>query len=197
METEVPQVPASIKEPSRRAAAAKKTVVALSETSDEEGGEDEIDDEDFDVEPVNQKNGGKKPTAAASSKTAKPPAVSTKKRGPANKTAAGQKLLTNMFKASENTGISPEKKVRKMRASPFNKKSSSVLGRTSQEDRSPTSEESLGSEESDEVVPVIPSRTRPQRARQQKRYVISDSETEQEDVPDDDSSDFTEDEASE
>ena len=49
----------------------------------------------------------------------------------------GQKLLTdiNMLKPAENPWISPEKKVRKMRASPFNKKSGSVLGRGGEESK--------------------------------------------------------------
>ncbi|OWM78385.1 DNA topoisomerase 2 [Punica granatum] len=177
-ENEGPQVPATKKEPTKRAAAAKKTVITLLESSDEESGKDKAGDEDLDieVEPPKGKKGGKKPSAAA-----------TRKRGPANKTiAAGQKLLTDMLKPSENSDISPEKKVRRMRASPFNRKSSI-----------PTiSEESLGSNERDEEAPVLPSRARPQRAnRQQKKYVVSDSDTE-EDVADDDS-DFSEDETSE
>jgi DNA topoisomerase-2 len=83
------------------------------------------------------KKAGRKP--AANDKAAKPPAAA-KKRGAANKQQSqtlGQKLLTdiNMLKPAENPWISPEKKVRKMRASPFNKKSGSVLGRGGEESK--------------------------------------------------------------
>ncbi|KAK4793984.1 hypothetical protein SAY86_011978 [Trapa natans] len=103
-----------------------------------------------------------------------------------------------MLKASESSGISPEKKVRRIRASPFNKKSSSVLSGNSQGDKSL---ESLGSNEPEEVVQIIPSSraTRPKRASQNKRYVISDSDTDEDEEEDfaDEDSDFNADEDSE
>ena len=202
METEVPQEPAGKKEPSKRAAAAKKKpVVSLSEIS-ESIGEIDINDEDLEVvaaPEAGKKGGGRKP--AANSKAAKPPAAA-KKRGPAaegKQSKAQQKLLTEMLKPSaEDSGISPEKKVRKMRASPFNKKSSSILGRVGKELEAITdSEETLCTSSSmsinntEEVTEVIQPRSRPQRAnRKQTTYVVSDSETEN--APDD--SDFEEDE---
>lgn len=172
METEKVQVPAKKKEPSKRTAAQKKVVTV--ETSDSE---DEIiidDDEAFEIAaPEEGKKGGRK--AAGNSKAAKP-AAETKKRGPAKKqqpeASLGQRLLTEMLKPTES---SPEKKVRKMRASPFNKKSGSMLGRAG------TIEEPSGSSPStsEEVAEVLPPKARPQRAnRRQARYVLSDSESE-------------------
>ncbi|XP_024041601.1 DNA topoisomerase 2 isoform X1 [Citrus clementina] len=172
METEKVQVPAKKKEPSKRTAAQKKAVTV--ETSDSE---DEIiidDDEAFEIAaPEAGKKGGRK--AAGNTKAAKP-AVETKKRGPAKKqqpeASLGQRLLTEMLKPTES---SPEKKVRKMRASPFNKKSGSMLGRAG------TIEEPSGSSPStsEEVAEVLPPKARPQRAnRRQARYVLSDSESE-------------------
>lgn len=172
METEKVQVPAKKKEPSKRTAAQKKAVTV--ETSDSE---DEIiidDDEAFEIAaPEEGKKGGRK--AAGNTKAAKP-AAETKKRGPAKKqqpeASLGQRLLTEMLKPAES---SPEKKVRKMRASPFNKKSGSMLGRAG------TIEEPSGSSPStsEEVAEVLPPKARPQRAnRRQARYVLSDSESE-------------------
>ena len=109
------------------------TVLEISDGDDDDI--NEIDDEDSEIEvvaaPDAGKKGGRKP--AANAKAGKAPAAA-KKRGAANKQqpqTLGQKLLTDILKPAENSGISPEKKVRKMRASPFNKKrqSGSVLGR--------------------------------------------------------------------
>ncbi|OMO96852.1 DNA topoisomerase II, eukaryotic-type [Corchorus olitorius] len=189
METEKPQEPAGKKQPTKRAAATRKKPAASLSAISESISEIDINDEDSEVievaAPEAGKKGGRK--AAANSKAAKPPAAA-KKRGPAASKQSQQKLLTEMLKPAENSGISPEKKVRKMRASPFNKKSGSVLGRvgiskieaidsddTSASGSSPMSENSPNSEE---VSVVIPARARPQRAnRKQTTYVLSDSET--------------------
>ncbi|GFP92089.1 DNA topoisomerase 2 [Phtheirospermum japonicum] len=203
METEQPQVPAKNKQPNRRAAALKKPLT----TVDDEDEDDEveiIDDDDFEPEEKKKKGGRRKPVNA---KATKPPLAGTKKRGPAANSKQsqnlGQKLITEVLKPAEN---SPEKKVRKMRASPFNKKSSSILGRAAainldddeEEDMSPeqgNSVSSLGSgTDNSEVVA-----RRPQRGnRTQAKYVISDDEpdedTEVSDAADeeDDDSDFDE-----
>lgn len=81
--------------------------------------------------------------------------------------------------AAENAGISPEKKVRKIRASPFNKKSSSIMGRGVNKETEETSGSgSVNLEDSMEVA----ARARPKRAtRVQAKYVISDSDTEEDD----------------
>ncbi|KAI3853674.1 hypothetical protein MKW98_025191 [Papaver atlanticum] len=81
-------------------------------------GEKGSDDE---FEPPAALKGGKKKASPA----AKLAAAAPRKRGPAKK----QTLITDTLKPAENIGISPEKKVRRIRQSPFNKKSSSVMGR--------------------------------------------------------------------
>ncbi|KAK7826812.1 dna topoisomerase 2 [Quercus suber] len=139
------------------------------------------DDEDSEIEvvvaPEAKKKGGGKP--AANVKAVKAPAAA-KKIGATNKQqpqTLGQKL------AVENSGISLENKVRRMRASPFNKKSGSVLGRVGKVNEVTKNEENLGSASnsasSEETIEVAPARGRPQRVnRTQTRYVLSDSESE-------------------
>ena len=173
METDVLRVPAR-----------KKPLAAVSVISDSE---DEPDlDDDFDVQvkvvPETKKKGGRK-AAAANDKAAKPPAA-TKRRGQASKQSQGlgQQLLTEMLKPAEESGISPEKKVRKMRASPFNKKSSSLLGGIHKGDD--TGNETMPASSTSENADVIdvPAKARPQRAtRKQTTYVLSDSESEDSD----------------
>ncbi|KAF9675568.1 hypothetical protein SADUNF_Sadunf09G0045700 [Salix dunnii] len=178
METDVLQVPA------RRGVARKKPPANVSLISDSEDEPSLDDDADVEVKalPETKKKGGRKATAA-NDKVAKPPAA-TKRRGPASKQSQGlgQKLLTEMLKPAEEAGISPEKKVRKVRASPFNKKSGSVLGRNHKEDDTGSEPMSASSSENTDVIDV-PARARPQRAsRKQTRYVLSDSESEKEDT---------------
>lgn len=152
------------------------------------------------MESPPREKGRRKP---ANTKAAKPPAA-TKKRGAAanrNSQLVGQKLITEVLKPTENLGISPEKKVRRMRPSPFNKKSGSVLGKLSQkednkvsleneEQESPASASASGSTE--EMAQFVAPRARPQRGggkRGKAVYVLS--ETESDEVSDD--SDFNED----
>lgn len=184
---------AAAKKPANKRAGARKKAITISDTESDAADiaiEDD-DDEDFGVQevqaPAATKKGGKKAAAAP-----KPPAAA-KKRGPAKKQQQpeiGQKLLTSMLQPAR---ASPEKKVRKMRASPFNKKSGSVLGRASTQVESTVSEElSSGSPSTSddiEVVEAPPPKARPQRARAQTRYVVSDSESE----PATEDSDFNED----
>ncbi|CAK7330893.1 unnamed protein product [Dovyalis caffra] len=169
METDVLQVHGN------RGAARKKPPVTVSVISDSEDEPDLDDDSDVEVKavPETKKKGGRKAAAAAANDKAAKPSAATKRGGPASKQSQGlgQKLLTEMLKPKEGAGISPEKKVRKIRASPFNKKSGSVLGETM----------SASTSESNDVIDV-PARARPQRAsRKQSRYVLSDSESETED----------------
>lgn len=175
------------KEPKRRPAAKKKTLSVVSDDDDVEI----IDDDDFEPEAKNKK-GGRKP---ANAKAAAKPPTGAKKRGPASKQqqVLGQKLITEVLKpAAEN---SPEKKVRKMRASPFNKKSSSILGRgaTSIDDEENDGETSKEQENSASTVgSVTDVAARPKRVnRRQTSYVISDdseSEAAEEDLDDSDAS---------
>ncbi|KAJ4969606.1 hypothetical protein NE237_002705 [Protea cynaroides] len=139
--------------------------------------------------------GKKEPAKKAAGKTN----ATMRKRGQANKqpppALLGQRLITEILKPGENAGVSPEKKVRKMRASPFNKKSGSLLGKGKEVSPMNTDELSLSSD-SEVEVEVVPApalaRPRPQRANRGKtKYVISDSDSE-EDPADD--SDFNNDE---
>ncbi|XP_057978601.1 DNA topoisomerase 2 isoform X2 [Malania oleifera] len=204
METEAPQVPAR-KKVSR--AAAQKKPLTITEISDGEDENDDFSDEDFEVEvvaaaPEVGKKGGRRKQAATNAKLAA--ASASKKRGQDNKQQpqlVGQKLLTDILKPAENPGISPEKKVRKMRASPFNKKSSSMLGKVGgNEEKAASSGEKLDSDSAsplDDITKemnVVPARARPQRAnRTQARYVLSDSESDEAS----DDSDFGQDEEEE
>ncbi|KAF5736453.1 putative DNA topoisomerase II [Tripterygium wilfordii] len=180
---EVPRVQESMKEPRKRGAAAqKKPLVTVSEISDGEDHIDLNDDEDVDLEVVNAKKGGKK--AAGNAMTVKPPAA-TKKSGQATKQPEiGQKLVTEMLMPAESSRISPDKKVRKMRASPYKKKSGSVLVRVDQKDKDPEIDESMASasttdNNTEEMTETLPARARPQRTnRRQTTYVLSDSESE-------------------
>ncbi|NP_001313088.1 DNA topoisomerase 2-like [Nicotiana tabacum] len=182
METEAPK--AQKKAPTRKAAAKKKTLPSIADVSE---GEDEIeisDDDESEPEVAvgGKKKGGRKPaTAKAAPAAAKQP---PKKRGPANKQAVGigQKLITSILKPAENTdNSSPEKKVRKMRASPFNEKSGAVLGKNKgstlqeNEDASPVS--SLGSLEDEVNEAVVAPKARVTRGKK-TTYVISDSDNE-------------------
>ncbi|XP_042412378.1 DNA topoisomerase 2-like isoform X1 [Zingiber officinale] len=155
------------KQPSRNAAA-KKATYALSSDEDDEPEQqqllmptiEEVDDvvEEASVKAVK----GRKPK----NETAK----ATRKRGPAQ--------------ASKATTTS--QKVRKMRASPFNKKSGSVLSK-------PRNEDSSSSSSSNDATAAA-ARTRPKRESRTKAavYVESDSEGETNEVEDDDD-DATED----
>ncbi|KAK6119233.1 hypothetical protein DH2020_047016 [Rehmannia glutinosa] len=197
METEQPQMPTKKKEPNRRTAAQKKPLSTVSETIDDDDGDIEIiSDDDFELKKKKKKC-GRKP---ANAKAAKPPLAGTKKRGQQANKQQTQKLITEVLKPAEN---SPEKKVRKMRASPFNKKSSSILGRTisvDEEDEETSAERensvsTLGSVTEDVSQAVAP-KARPQRGtRGNARYVISD-DSESDDPVEDIDSDPTEDEDS-
>ncbi|KAG8391224.1 hypothetical protein BUALT_Bualt01G0165600 [Buddleja alternifolia] len=164
METEVPQMQIKNKEPSKRAAASKKKPLSsVAEISDDDDDIEIIDDDDFEPEEK-KKTGGRKP--ANGKAAAKPPTGATKKRGPATK-QLGQKLITEVLKPAEN---SPEKKVRRMRASPFNKKSSSVLGRATivEEDEEILKEQEKSGSSSGSVSEIISQEVVAPKARPQR-----------------------------
>ncbi|CAA7041898.1 unnamed protein product [Microthlaspi erraticum] len=120
---------------------------------------DDDSDEDVVVVEAAPAKGGRKPAA-------KPPAA-PRKRGP----AASKKQAPVV----EVVGVSPVKKVRKMRSSPFNKKSGSVMARLATTSNNNTEVEEGGSSESVVAEKIA----RPLRAnRKQMRYVLSDSESE-------------------
>ncbi|KAG9150672.1 hypothetical protein Leryth_008141 [Lithospermum erythrorhizon] len=176
---------------------AQYTLGSSPEPSDESGEKKDGDDYqpvDDDVVEAKKQVGRK----AGNGKAAKPPAA-PKKRG-ANKALPTGKLISEALKAAENTGISPEKKVRKMRASPFNKKSGSVLGRSntlpmdmSLDDAE--EQESGSSAGGDSEALVAPRASRPQRAARAKVVqILSDSDDDDdEDDYDEESDDFSED----
>ncbi|KAJ8573579.1 hypothetical protein K7X08_010090 [Anisodus acutangulus] len=167
METEVPK--AQKKAP---AAQKKKIVPSSADVSDDEDEIEISDDDEFEPEVAVEakKKGGRKP-ATTKEAAAKPP----KKRAPAKKQSQsiGQRLITQVLKPAEDAGVSPDRKVRKMRESPFNKKSGAVL-------QSPVS--SLGSLEEQVSEAVVAPKARPQRVNRGKKttYVISDSDTDEE-----------------
>ncbi|KAK9128716.1 hypothetical protein Syun_017513 [Stephania yunnanensis] len=184
METEVAKdAPAKKRQPSKRTTTKKApppsnlTEISSDDDEDDEQMEtilEEQSDSEEDFGPKNGKMGGKaKANAPANDKAAKP-AAAARKRGPTKKQLLDQKLITDVLKPAANVGPSPDKKVRKMRASPFNKKSGSVLGSASSEEQSSVSA-SIGTEEANGVVGGRP---RPQRANVRvAKYVLSDSES--------------------
>ncbi|KAI4323425.1 hypothetical protein L6164_023032 [Bauhinia variegata] len=206
MEREEPQEAAGKKVSKRAGARKKSSTAAVLDISDSENEIDIDDDEDFELQQqaapeTGKKKGGRKPAG----QNAKKPAATTRKRGGTSKQSQllGQKFITEMLKPAESSGISPEKpnsKVRKMRDSPFNKKSGSLLSRVADKDEETASEEVQGSAStspSTDEIQVAPARARPQRAnRKQTRYVLSESESDDDDsiavISDD--SDFDEDE---
>ncbi|XP_038982287.1 DNA topoisomerase 2 [Phoenix dactylifera] len=188
------------KEPSKRTAL-RKAPSTFTEISDGDDVEDnmpivgEDDDEDFELAeaPKGGQARGRKP-ANEKAKRGKA-TTTTRKRGAAqSKPVLSQKLITEVLKPVENAGISPDKKVRKMRASPFNKKSGPVLGRTGS---SPTDSEESGSHSSGspaEMNEVPVAAPRPKRGNR-IRAVYMESDSEMEDgEPTTDDSDFEEEE---
>ncbi|MED6157403.1 DNA topoisomerase 2 [Stylosanthes scabra] len=176
MEAEVP------KENSRRGGAKKKSssTIVLDLDSDNQNNVEDDEDEDGDFEILQQAamEAGKKETG----------------RKPAGQKAATKRNVgskqSQKLKTVEET--SPEKKVRRMRPSPFNKKSGSLLGRLNKKDQNGSEEDLSGSgsansspcsttEEVTEVAPVA-ARGRPQRTNRTKaRYVVSESESNDDD----------------
>ncbi|KAJ0735221.1 putative DNA topoisomerase (ATP-hydrolyzing) [Helianthus annuus] len=170
------------KAPAKRAAAKKKATVISDDEDEDEVEIDMSDDSDFEAAaapPVEKKKGGRKPAAA------KPPAAATKKRGPAAGGPSKTVKQTEVLKPA--TEVGPEKKVRKMRPSPFNKKSGSVLGRVSKKNDEEEDDNEMVVGESSGEAAAAAAVVRPQRANRKKMtYVISDEEEEDEDEDVDD-----------
>ncbi|KAK4372152.1 hypothetical protein RND71_007536 [Anisodus tanguticus] len=148
METEAPK--AQKKAPAKRAAAQKKTMPSSAYVSDDE---DEFEPE---VAVEAKKKGGRKPaTTKVAAAAAKPP----KKRAPANKQSQsiGQRLITEVLKPAEDAGVSPDRKVPRVR---LFADSSGTLEEVSSE-------------------AVVAPKARPQRVNRGKKTtcVISDSDT--------------------
>ncbi|XP_021736177.1 DNA topoisomerase 2-like [Chenopodium quinoa] len=142
-----PEKSAEMETDTPKKADAKKQFAAVDEISDND------DDIDLEITKPAQKGRGR----PANRKEPKQAAV-TKKRGPVSKKSqAGQKLITDTFKASDTTDTSPEQKVRRMRPLVF----------------------SL-----DSIDEAMPARPRPQRAnRKQMTYVLSDSDSDDSEQP--------------
>uniref|UniRef100_A0A0D9VJV0 DNA topoisomerase 2 n=1 Tax=Leersia perrieri TaxID=77586 RepID=A0A0D9VJV0_9ORYZ len=182
------------KEPSKRGAA-KKALSSLAEMSDDDGDAivptDEDEEEDFAMEvQVEKKGRGRKPVAE------KPKPAATRKRAPAQGKAMRQKVLDEMFKPTEDSSTSapsPERKVRKMRASPFHKKSGSVLQRGSTAASTSTADIESSSPSGSSAEPVA---ARPQRqirgnkkSYQEVQELSDDTDDEVQEISDD--SDFS------
>ncbi|XP_006647737.2 DNA topoisomerase 2 [Oryza brachyantha] len=186
------------KEPSKRGAA-KKALSSLAELSDDDEDAtepiDKEDEEDFAMEVQVKKGRGRKPAAEK-------PKAATRKRAPAQGKSMRQKVMEEIFKPTEDSSTSapsPEKKVRKMRVSPFHKKSGSVLQRGSTASASTEeTESSPASGSSAEPVAARPTRqTRGNKKSYQEVQELSDdTEDEVQDISDDSDfagSDFAED----
>lgn len=186
METDVTITKEPKKREPKKRTATQKPQSTYTEISDDD--EDiqvqsipEEEDETFQPTAIQggKKAGGRKATNANANGAARKQGAATAK----NKPVLGQKLITEiLMKPAEEAGSSPEKKVRKMRASPFNKKSGSMLGRiNNKKDSEENSESSPPSSPSlEEEVNVAP-RARSQRNRQAvKRYVLSDDDDDDE-----------------
>ncbi|KAG0474606.1 hypothetical protein HPP92_014292 [Vanilla planifolia] len=161
----LPDAKAAKKVNKKRGAVAKKAnTVMLSE--------DDTDDEDFGMaeEPKGKKERGKRANKTKATASTKPGAGQSKQ-------VLSQKLISEMFQPQENAENSPEKKVRRIRPSPFNKKSASFLNRAGTSDDS-SSGTSVDVEQMDSVAKVA----RPKRENRTRAvYVESDQESEEDD----------------
>ncbi|PKA63063.1 DNA topoisomerase 2 [Apostasia shenzhenica] len=151
------------KEPRGQTAAGKKAFTVISDKEEE-------DDDDGDFEFVEaakgKKGGGRKP--ANSNKVKAAPAATRRREETQKKPILSQKVISGLL---EN---SPDKKVRKIRVSPFNKKSGSFLN--------PSSKISTSEVKEDQNEQSI-ARARPKRLTKPKVvYVESDEEEDDSEV---------------
>ncbi|KAH7659032.1 DNA topoisomerase type IIA protein [Dioscorea alata] len=208
---DVEEVPAK-KEPSKRAAAAKaSSSIAITDISDEDDepledympnipeDDNEDGDEEFEVIEIPKgKKTGRRKADTTTTTTARKRGAAINNNKQKQPVLSQQKLITEVLKPVEQQAkSSPEKKVRKIRASPFNKKSGSVLGKSSLGNSEDSSSSLVsGSSPSDEPIMIARPR-RGNRTVKKATYVESDSEMEQKDDDDDDpvtdDSDFEED----
>lgn len=183
--------------PGRAAGSSLPRLTEISDDEEEEGMRDEVedDDEDFGMEETRPAGRGRKGAGAgrrpAAQSTKAPTAAATAARR--GRPPGGNKLITEVLKPAENAKASPEKKVRKIRPSPFNKKSGSILDRTAGHNSASEDSGASPSSSPDEAA-AQPARARPQRANRApaKKYVVISESQSEEDHADDDS-DFQED----
>jgi DNA topoisomerase II len=191
METEsmtVEPEEAAPKEPPKRG---KKAAITVHSDYDNM---EELSGDDFEMEEKKGRGRGR------GRGRGKPPpkekaASGPRKRGPTaqKKPLLGQKLITEVLKPDGEGNSSPDKKVRKIRPSPFNKKSGSVLGKD--DNSGGTSASSVMDEILQEEVVVAASRDRPKRERKKVATVFIESDSEEVDDSNDEDfvSDFDED----
>jgi DNA topoisomerase-2 len=160
-------------------------MASLVELSDEDIAEP-IDDSE-DEAPVEKKTGGRKPAAE------KPKATTVRKRGPAPSKGMKQKVLDEALKPDDDSNASapsPEKKVRKMRPSPFNKKSSSILQRVGS--ASTSTEDADAPPSGSSAEPVVAPRRIVRERKPMASYTV-DSESDDNDSDDEDVVDVSDD----
>ncbi|ONK71489.1 uncharacterized protein A4U43_C04F9180 [Asparagus officinalis] len=194
------------KEANKRAAARKpKSTLTISDDDDDmnaeemptivEDGDDDADFEMMEAAPKGKKGGaGRKPANAKAKGTTTMTTARKRGGGAKGKSLLSQKAITDMLKPVENA--SPEKKVRKMRESPFNKKSGSVLGRAggsmTESEGSVGSLSSVNLEAGRDVVQVT--RNLPKRENRKKVTYVESASEEEEEEPVTEDSDFEEEE---
>uniref|UniRef100_A0A0A9CM65 Uncharacterized protein n=1 Tax=Arundo donax TaxID=35708 RepID=A0A0A9CM65_ARUDO len=168
------------KAPSKRGAAKKASSSLVAISSD-----DEDEDDDFTMEGVSEVQPQKKGRGKKATATEKQKAAATRKRAPAQGKAMRQKKIEEMIKPTDdsNTSAPPEKKVRKMRDSPFNKKSGSILQRgvTAAATSSNSAEASSPSGSSAEPI-AAPQPRRTSRATKKPVVYVSESDESDDEV---------------
>lgn len=193
METEtsaVEPVEVAQKQPAKRG---KKKAMMVD--SDEDNMDEVSGDEDFEVVKEAKGRGRGRGRGRGKQPPKEKAPIGARKRGPAaqKKPLLGQTLITDVLKPDGEVNNSPDKKVRKMRPSPFNKKSGSVLGKDNNSGGSSAS--AVMDDILQEDVGVAASRDRPKRERKKVTTVVVESDSEAEDDSNDDDfeSDFDED----
>ncbi|KAF6995935.1 hypothetical protein CFC21_012354 [Triticum aestivum] len=175
--------------PSKRGAA-KKAMSSLAESSDEDMAEPRHESEGGGSSmEVEKKTKGRKPAAE------KPKATTIRKRAPAQSKVMKQKVMEEIFKPTDDSNLSapsPEKKVRRIRSSPFNKKSGSLLQREA--GASTGAEDAEAPPSGSSAEPVAPRRT----VRERKVAIVyadsgsdDDEESEDEDASEPSESDYS------
>ncbi|KAH0448872.1 hypothetical protein IEQ34_022672 [Dendrobium chrysotoxum] len=175
METEtMPEAAAAKEGPKKRAAAARKAMTVVSD--------EDTDDEDFENNKVPKgkkgAGGGRKPANATKAKAT----IATKKRAGQIKPLLTQKLISEVLPPATNAVDSPEKKVRKIRPSPFNKKSGSFLDKSGINGSS-SEDSSLGASDEAQREDSV-AKARPKRENRTKAVYVESIESASEDEED-------------
>ncbi|GJN14056.1 hypothetical protein PR202_gb00831 [Eleusine coracana subsp. coracana] len=167
--------------------AARKVLASLAVMSSDDEDDDDDEGDDFAMKEVLEVEKQKKGRVRKATVAEKAKATTIRKRAPAQGKVLKQKVLDEMLKPTEDSNTSapsPEKKVRKMRNSPFHKKSGSVLQRgaaaatTTSENSADTSPPSGSSIET--IAAPQPRRTA--RATKKATVVYEESDESEDDV---------------